>query len=316
MFSIVIPLYNKEKQIANTIRTVLDQTYQKYEILIINDGCTDGSINEVQKFSDKRIRIISQRNAGVSAARNIGIENAKYEWVAFLDADDLWEREFLQEMTIAINDYNNVAIFAGGRSTAREGEILRYQNHFLPQDGATDFVNFFGCLGRNDCPIHTSSIIIKKEHFSKNGFFRIGQRNYEDLDLWIRLCANEKIVFVNKPLAIYVIQEGHSASKLTYNAEDCVRMLDTFCEVQNKLKSYQDKIDLKIFYQKHCSMVILRFFSLYSKNQKEILLSRMSNVLEKDEFFKLKIIQFLKLQRIILFAKKLKSGILKMRNSS
>ena len=97
MFSIVIPLYNKELSISNTIQSVLDQTFQNFEIVIVNDGSTDNSVKEVEEFDDKRIRLIHQKNQGVSAARNRGIEEAKYEWVAFLDADDLWMKEHLEE---------------------------------------------------------------------------------------------------------------------------------------------------------------------------------------------------------------------------
>ena len=77
MISVVIPLYNKEKQIAKTLQTVLNQTYQNFEIVIVNDGSTDGSVEEVLRISDSRIRLVNQENGGVSAARNRGIDEAK-----------------------------------------------------------------------------------------------------------------------------------------------------------------------------------------------------------------------------------------------
>ena len=91
MISVVIPLYNKEKQIKRTLQSVLTQTFQDFEIVIVNDGSTDNSTIEVEKIKDSRIRLIHQENAGVSAARNKGIEEAKYELIAFLDADDEWK---------------------------------------------------------------------------------------------------------------------------------------------------------------------------------------------------------------------------------
>lgn len=81
--SVVIPLYNKEKSIASTLRTVLNQTFSDYEIVIVNDGSTDYSVAEAGKVQDDRIRLIHQQNAGVSAARNRGIEEAKGELIAF-----------------------------------------------------------------------------------------------------------------------------------------------------------------------------------------------------------------------------------------
>ena len=96
MISVVIPLYNKEKQIANTLQTVLKQTFQDFEIVIVNDGSTDNSVAEVEKVQDSRIRVIHQQNAGVASARNKGIEESKYDLVAFLDADDEWKPEYLE----------------------------------------------------------------------------------------------------------------------------------------------------------------------------------------------------------------------------
>ena len=96
MISVVIPLYNKEKQIAKTLQTVLNQTYQNFEIVIVNDGSTDGSVEEVLRISDSRIRLVNQENGGVSAARNRGIDEAKGEYIAFLDADDLWDIDHLE----------------------------------------------------------------------------------------------------------------------------------------------------------------------------------------------------------------------------
>lgn len=104
MISVVIPLYNKEKQIAKTLQTVLDQTCQDFEIVIVNDGSTDGSVGEIKKITDSRIRLINQKNGGVSAARNRGIEEAKGEHIAFLDADDMWNRDYLKTINYLIKN--------------------------------------------------------------------------------------------------------------------------------------------------------------------------------------------------------------------
>src|SRR5690554_2358538 len=107
MFSVVIPLYNKEKYISLTLKSVLNQSFKDFEILIVNDGSTDRSVEVVKKFDDSRIRLVDQPNAGVSAARNKGIKEAKFDWVAFLDADDRWDVEFLSEIANAIKKYPN-----------------------------------------------------------------------------------------------------------------------------------------------------------------------------------------------------------------
>ena len=121
MISVVIPLYNKEKQIAKTLQTVLNQTYQDFEIVIVNDGSTDGSVDEVKKFLNPRIRLINQKNGGVSAARNRGIEEAKGEYIAFLDADDVWDIEHLEVLYQLILAYPKNGAYATAYRNNIEG---------------------------------------------------------------------------------------------------------------------------------------------------------------------------------------------------
>lgn len=96
MFSIIIPLYNKADYIAETLKSVLNQTYCDYEVIVVNDSSTDNSLEVASSFQDERIHIYTKENEGVSAARNYGIMHAKYDYIAFLDADDIWESDYLE----------------------------------------------------------------------------------------------------------------------------------------------------------------------------------------------------------------------------
>src|ERR1041385_1644883 len=111
MFSVVIPLYNKSTHVVKTINSVLNQTFEIFELIVINDGSTDDGPDKVKGFSDKRIRLINQTNAGVSQARNKGVDLASYEYIAFLDADDWWDIHFLEEMKGLIEKYSEAALY-------------------------------------------------------------------------------------------------------------------------------------------------------------------------------------------------------------
>ncbi len=112
-FSIIVPVYNKERYIANTLDTILQQDFTSFEILAIDDGSTDRSASIIQNIHDERIIYIHQNNQGVSAARNRGIQEAKGEWIMFLDADDELEQNCLHIFNELIHKYPNYYIYLG-----------------------------------------------------------------------------------------------------------------------------------------------------------------------------------------------------------
>ena len=111
-FSIIIPLYNKANFIAKTLNSVLNQTYTDFEVVIVNDGSTDNSLEIVQIFDDKRIKLFTTKNQGVSATRNFGIKQSQGDYIAFLDADDIWEEKFLETINKLILSFPNEQVYA------------------------------------------------------------------------------------------------------------------------------------------------------------------------------------------------------------
>ena len=95
-FSVVIPLYNKRNSLKACIESVLNQSYKDFELIVVDDGSTDGSKEIVREFEDKRIRLIEKKNGGVSSARNLGVRSARNSWIAFLDGDDIWTKWHLE----------------------------------------------------------------------------------------------------------------------------------------------------------------------------------------------------------------------------
>src|SRR5690606_30655868 len=136
-FSIVIPLYNKEKHILSTINTVLAQTFQDFEIVVVNDGSKDNSAKLVNEIQDPRVRLISQNNSGVSAARNTGIKEASGGYIALLDADDLWLECHLENIHTLIKKFPDYGLYACAYKIRVEGNQDRSINVYgLP--GSSD----------------------------------------------------------------------------------------------------------------------------------------------------------------------------------
>ena len=209
MISVVIPLYNKEKQIAHTLQSVFNQTFQDFEVVIVDDGSIDGSVAEVEKFSDLRIRLIHQKNAGVSVARNRGIEEAKSDLIAFLDADDEWKPEYLATQYYLSQKYPDCNVYACNyefRDT--EGKVtptIIRKLPFIGEDGILS--NYFEVASCSHPPICSISIMVRKSAIQAIGGFPVGIRSGEDLLTWARLAVNDKIAYSKISLAVFIRDE-------------------------------------------------------------------------------------------------------------
>lgn len=214
MISVVIPLYNKEQSIASTLQTVLKQTYQDFEIVIVNDGSTDHSVEEVAKVPDPRIRLIHQSNAGVSAARNRGIAEARGEFVAFLDADDEWNPDYLKTQYKLTQKYPECSVFACNYEFKdAQGKVTPTIIRKLPFKGEDGILsNYFEVASCSHPPLWTSAVMVKKNAIQSIGGFPIGIKSGEDLLTWARLAVNGKIAYAKQAYAVFNV-EGYSISE-------------------------------------------------------------------------------------------------------
>lgn len=214
MISVVIPLYNKEQSIASTLQTVLKQTYQDFEIVIVNDGSTDHSVEEVAKVPDPRIRLIHQSNAGVSAARNRGIAEARGEFVAFLDADDEWNPDYLKTQYKLTQKYPECSVFACNYEFKdAQGKVTPTIIRILPFKGEDGILsNYFEVASCSHPPLWTSAVMVKKNAIQSIGGFPIGIKSGEDLLTWARLAVNGKIAYAKQAYAVFNV-EGYSISE-------------------------------------------------------------------------------------------------------
>ncbi len=204
MISVVIPLYNKKSLVADTLRSVLAQTYTDYEVVVVDDGSTDGSAEVVRQFAGPRIRLVSQANAGVSAARNRGIEEARGEYVAFLDADDGWKPGCLAHLAHLAAKYPACAVVAHGYCYNRGGKTVLPRITRLPFAGADgELTNYFEVASYSDPPLWTSALMVRRDAIRAVGGFPVGVRSGEDLLAWARLAAGYRIAYGRESFAVY-----------------------------------------------------------------------------------------------------------------
>ncbi|UAB84831.1 glycosyltransferase family 2 protein [Zunongwangia sp. SCSIO 43204] len=226
MFSVIIPLYNKEHTIAHTIQTVLNQTYPDFEIIVVNDGTTDNSVQKIEELTDdKRVRIINQINKGVSAARNTGIIEAQNDWLAFLDADDEWESCYLEYVVNSISKFPKAGMIVSGR--CGQSLVTRKRNNKVPENfrGKVEEIDFFE---NPHVFAHISATVVKKDNVFANintwGGFIEGQRSNEDFVFLFRNALHTKVVYSGFALAIY---NGDVEGQTTSMMSDELKLQDS-----------------------------------------------------------------------------------------
>ena len=203
--SVIIPTYNRKKTLARAIQSVMNQSLSPFEILIIDDGSNDGT-EEWVKENFQNIKYIYQNNRGVSSARNIGIENANGDWVAFLDSDDEWLSNKLHEQVIAIESNPKIKFFHTNEIWIRNGVRVNQMKKHKKYGGYI----FEKCL--DICRVSPSSVLIQKEVFDNIGVFDESLRVCEDYDLWLRITSKYPVEFLDVPL---IYKYGGHADQLS-----------------------------------------------------------------------------------------------------
>ena len=199
-FSVIMPLYNKAAYVEKAIRSVLEQTYPHYELIVVNDGSKDDSaiIAEELLRDVPNARLINQENAGVAVARNNGVGQAKGDYVCFLDADDWWDGSFLQEMHQFIKDYPEAGIWGTNYWYVKKGKT----HVAVPCE--TGYINYPKLYAETSAmPIWTGAVCMNKKIFMENGGFPKGIKLGEDFLLWTKIALFNKIAFLNKTVAFY-----------------------------------------------------------------------------------------------------------------
>ncbi len=204
MFDVVIPLYNKERFIGATIGSVLAQTYEDWRLFIVDDGSLDDGPAIVERYPDERIQLIRQANEGVGPARNRAIRQGSADWIAFLDADDVWNVDHLEELDAVQQAFpQTVLIGCGYRRLKGEGTPRSRRSG----RGRRRLSRYFAESARGRQPFITSSVAVRRSAIADVGEFKPLPGN-EDVELWARLALHGSVASSTKRTVNYRIDTG------------------------------------------------------------------------------------------------------------
>lgn len=270
MISVIIPLYNKALYIENAIRSVAAQTFQEFELIVVDDGSADNGVDIVENLFQELTApvggwsITTQPNSGVSTARNNGVLLSKYNYIAFLDADDWWEPDFLEKINNLIEDYPEAGIY-GSNYYFVKNKALRIAPIGLDAGFEKGLINYLQVYAKTLCMPWTSiSVVIPKSVFEAEQGFKPNLKLGEDFDLWVRIATKYPVAFLNKPLAYYnqdVELSGRAVSDRLYETQEHMLFVDYGPLMLNK--------DFRYLYEKLALYGLLPYY-LAGKNKPEV----------------------------------------------
>lgn len=243
IFTVIIPLYNKETYIKKAMESVLAQTLSDFELFVVNDGSTDKSLEVADNFKDERIKIFTIPNQGPAAARNLGIKYARGKLIAFLDADDTWEENHLETLRKLHHTYVDAGMYCTGYYKRYPKGIKKAAVFSgIPEGFAGMLPDYFkaACI---DSPASASSVCIPAAVFDRLGRFDTTLHTGEDTDMWIRIALASKIAMHNIPTVNYNIHIQNSLSKSAFET-DKLHLLSKYTAAEKKNPSLKKYLDL------------------------------------------------------------------------
>lgn len=201
-FSVIIPLFNKAPYVTKAIDSVTAQTLRDVEIVVVDDGSTDGSVDIAEKAladSGCEYQLLRQPNSGVSTARNNGVDASHGDYICFLDADDWWAPTFLERMNWLTSTYPDAGIYGSNYYYVKNGR----QRVCVP-NAETGYINYCKVYAESlAMPLWTGAVCMRRTTFDEMGGFKPHLKLGEDFDLWIRIALSHKVAFLNEPLSYY-----------------------------------------------------------------------------------------------------------------
>jgi succinoglycan biosynthesis protein ExoO len=228
----VIPVYNKEPYVARAIGSVLSQTRPVDEIIIVDDASTDGSIERIEAFRDPRIRVLRRtdpRQRGLPATRNLAIRSAASRWIALLDADDSWHKDFIEEIEMLLaRASNRTGLLFTGWESIWPGGIVKRDAYSASCDGQRfadlDFDRFvFTWVHLRACPVFPSAVVLRRDISLEAGLFEERCCRGEDKDMWLRMLALSNALSSSRVCSSYYRGiPGQMNDTITTNMRHCL----------------------------------------------------------------------------------------------
>jgi glycosyltransferase involved in cell wall biosynthesis len=213
-FTVIIPLYNKEKYISGAIESILNQTFTDFELLIINDCSTDKSVEIASEFLSEKVQIIHhEKNSGLAATRNTGIKRATSNYITFLDADDLWKPHFLEKIFHLIQNFPEARIFATNYEEIWNQIVKKPHNELeLSEKEFSGYINFFKTNIKQGLYNH-GSVCLHKDVYENVGHYNEKINFSEDLDFNIRANYHYKLAYDNSIQMSYFMQTENQLTR-------------------------------------------------------------------------------------------------------
>lgn len=245
-FSVVIPLYNKEHFVKKTIQSALDQTFQEFEVIVIDDGSTDNSLRKVEEFDDERIRVYKQENKGASSARNKGVELAKNNWIAFLDADDIWYKDHLEELNKSIKTFPKAQVVSNAYEIALNHNFIKKPKFSKKLPDNTSIIEDYFSFSFINPLFWTSSLAVKKKCFETIGGFDTKINSGQDTDLICRLALKFTLVYNPKTTFLHIKHTENNLSQ-SHNLESRLKILKKLNAEEITHQSLKKYLDINRF---------------------------------------------------------------------
>ncbi|MDJ0736162.1 MAG: glycosyltransferase [Nostocaceae cyanobacterium] len=258
--SVVIPVFNGESTIFKTINSVLEQTFKNLEIIVINDGSTDATLDIIQSINDVRLQVFSYANAGLATSRNRGIEKANGDFISFIDADDLWTVDKLEvQYQVLQNNQNASVAYSWTDYIDETGNFLKAGRRIIANGDVYSQLLLRNFLENGSNPL------ISKEAINAVGGFDQTLAAAEDWDMWLRLAAKYEFVCVEKPQILYRISTNSMSTNLKRQETASLTVIE---------KAFADEKAIKIKHLKKYSLAntykYLTFKALESNMKKNI----------------------------------------------